>query len=162
MAVMHLKTRRVHIAGITPNPKSAWVAQTCRQLTDDVDGFLKDAGHLIVDRDASFLALREFINNHTETEIVLLPPRSPNLNASMERWFRSLKSECLYRMIFFGRQSLERSISQYVKHYHGERNHQELDNELIDRDDSVGAAAGEIECRSRLGGILKYYQRRAA
>jgi transposase InsO family protein len=162
MAVMHLKTRRVHIAGITPHPKAEWVQQACRQLTDDVDGFLNDASHLIVDRDASFLALREFISNHTETEIVLLPPRNPNLNAYMERWFRSLKSECLDHMIFFGRQSLERSISEYVEHYHGERNHQGLDNELIDADDSVHAVVGNIECRERLGGMLKYYYQRAA
>jgi transposase InsO family protein len=160
MAVMHLKTRRVHIAGITPNPKSAWVQQTCRQLTD-VDGFLKDAGHLIVDRDASFLALREFISHHTETEIVLLPPRSPDLNAYMERWFRSLKSECLDRMVFFGRQSLERAIHQYVEHFHQERNHQGLGNQLIDPSEEVGTIAGTIECRQRLGGMLKYYHRRA-
>ena len=162
MAVMHLKTRRVHIAGITPNPKAEWVQQACRHLTDDVDGFLNGASHLIVDRDASFLALREFISNHTETEIVLLPPRSPNLNAYMERWFRSLKSECLHRMIFFGRESLERAISQYVAYYDGERNHQGLSNQIIDPEDNVGAIAGKIECRERLGGMLKYYHRRAA
>jgi hypothetical protein len=162
MAVMQLKTRRVHIAGITPNPRAAWVQQACRQLTDDVDGFLNGASHLIVDRDASFLALREFISDHTETEIVLLPPRSPDLNAYMERWFRSLKSECLDRLIFFGCQSLERALSQYVEHFHRERNHQGLGNRLIDPSNETGAIAGTIECRERLGGMLKYYHRRAA
>jgi transposase InsO family protein len=125
-------------------------------------GFLDGASHLIVDRDASFLALREFLRDHTETEIVLLPPRSPNLNAYMERWFRSLKSECLDRMIFFGRESLERAISQYVEHFHQERNHQGLSNRLIDPSDETVAIAGSIECRERLGGMLKNYHRRAA
>jgi putative transposase len=84
---------------------------------------LKDASHLIMDRDTSFIAMREFLEQNTDTEVVLLPPKSPNLNAYMERWFRSLKSECLSGMIFFGRQSLENAVGEYVKHYHGERNH---------------------------------------
>ena len=88
----------------TTNPKAEWVRQACRHLTD-FEGFLNGASHLIVDRDTSFLALRDFISTHTETEIVLLPPKSPNLNAHIERWFKSLKSECLDRMIFFGQKS---------------------------------------------------------
>ncbi len=101
LAVMHLKTRRVHIVGITPSPNATWMKQVCRNLTDCEDGFLKDAKYLIVDRDTSFIAMRDFLEQNTDTEVVLLPPKSPNLNAYMERWFRSLKSECLDRMIFF-------------------------------------------------------------
>jgi hypothetical protein len=65
-------------------------------------------------------------------------------------------------MIFFGRESLERAISQYVAYYDGERNHQGLSNQIIDPEDNVGAIAGKIECRERLGRMLKYYHRRAA
>ncbi len=162
LAVMHLKTRRVHIAGITPSPNATWMKQVCRNLTDCEDGFLKDAGHLIVDRDTSLIAMREFLEQNTDTEVVLLPPKSPNLNAYMERWFRSLKSECLSRIIFFGRQPLENAVGEYVKHYHGERHHQSLGNQLIEPSDNVNAVAGKIECRERLGGMLKYYHRRAA
>ncbi|MEO2034163.1 MAG: integrase core domain-containing protein, partial [Planctomycetaceae bacterium] len=89
-------------------------------------------------------------------------PKSPNLNAYMERWFRSLKSECLHRMVFFGQRSLERGVTNFVHHYHGERNHQGLGNKLIDSEKGVGAVAGKIECRERLGGMLKYYHRRVA
>jgi transposase InsO family protein len=159
---MHLKTRRVHIAGIMPSPNATWMKQVSRNLTDCEDGFLKDASHLIVDRDASFIAMREFLEQNTDTEVVLLPPKSLNLNAYMERWFRSLKSECLDRMIFFGRKSPENAVREYVQHYHRERNHQGLGNELIDPSDNVDAVAGKIECRERLGGMLKYYHRRAA
>ncbi len=162
LAVMHLKTRRVHIAGITPSPNATWMKQACRNLTDCEDGFLKDASHLIVDRDTSFIAMRDFIDQYTDTKVVLLPLKSPNLNAYMERWFRSLKSECLSRMIFFGRKSLENAVREYVQHYYGERNHQGLSNHLIDPSDNVNAVAGKIECRERLGGLLKYYHRRAA
>jgi len=162
LVVMHLKTRRVQIAGVTPSPNATWTKQVCRNLTDCEDGFLKDTSHLIVDRDARFIAMREFLEQNTETEVVLLPPKSPNLNAYMERWFRSLKSECLSRIIFFGRQSLENAVREYVKHYHAERNHQGLGNAPIDPEKGVGAVAGKIECRERLGGMLKYYHRRAA
>ena len=106
--------------------------------------------------------MRDFLDQNTDTEVVLLPPKRPNLNAYMERWFRSLKSECLDRMGFFGRQSLENAVGEYVKYYHAERNHQGLGNQLIDPSDNVGAVAGKIECRERLGGMLKYYHRRAA
>ena len=80
----------------------------------------------------------------------------------MERWFRSLKSECLDRMIFFSQRSLENADRKYVQHYHGERNHQGLSNHLIDPSDNVNAVAGKTEYRERLGGMLKYYHRRAA
>ncbi len=80
----------------------------------------------------------------------------------MERWFRSLKTECLDRMIFFGRKSLEKAVREYVEHYHAERNHQGIGNELIEPSDNVGAITGTIECRERLGGMLKYYRRYAA
>jgi len=162
LAVMHLKTRRVHIAGITPSPNATWLTQVCRNLTDCEDGFLKDAIHLIVDRDTSFIAMRKFLEQDTDTEVVLLPPKSPNLNAYMERWFRSLKSECLDRMVFFGERSLKRAVCEYVQHYHAERNHQGLDNELIEPSEDAASCHGRIECRERLGGMLKYYHRRAA
>jgi len=115
-----------------------------------------------VDRDTSFIAVRKFVKQNTNTEVALLPPKSPNLNAYLERWFRSLKSECLDRMIFFGRKSLERAVREYVQHYHTERNYQGLSNDLIEPGDEVGSITGKIGCRERLGGMLKYYHRRAA
>jgi putative transposase len=84
------------------------------------------------------------------------------MNAYMERWFRSLKSECLDRMVFLGRKSLESAVREYVEHYHVARNHQGLDNELIEPSGDGDTVAGSIECRERLGGMLKYYHRRSA
>ena len=74
----------------------------------------------------------------------------------------SLKSECLDRMIFFGDGSLRNALKEYAAHYHTERNHQGLDNELIDPGGEVGTSLGDIDCRERLGGLLRYYYRRAA
>ena len=65
-------------------------------------------------------------------------------------------------MISFGEKSLRRAVNEFIEHYHGERNHQGLDNEIIEPGDEVGAVAGKIGCRERLGGMLKYYYRDAA
>jgi len=148
LAVMHLKARRVHIAGITTSPNADWMKQICRNLTDAEDGFLNGASHLIMDRDASFHALRDYVTNNSETEIVLLPPKSPNLNAYLERWFRSLKTECVDRMIFCGRRSLEKAISECVRHCHTERNHQGLDNQLIDQDKPANSIDATLNAES--------------
>ena len=95
-------------------------------------------------------------------EPVLLPARSPNLNAHLERFHRSLKDECLECLILFGEQSLRRAILAFDDHYHRERNHQGLNNQLIEPEANVGHASGSIRCRQRLGGLLKYYYRSAA
>ena len=159
---MRLKTRRVEIAGVTANPDGEWTKQMARNLTNSHDGFLKEASHLLVDRDTKFEPLRTYMNEMTDTKVVLLPPRSPNLNAHLERFMRSLKSECLDKMIFFGQQSLERALKQFVAHYHLERNHQGLENRIIDPGAEVGRETGEVQSRERLGGILRYYYREAA
>ena len=99
---------------------------------------------------------------HEPEEPLLLPAKSPNLNAQLERFFGSLKSECLDRMIFFGEQSLRNAVQEYLAHYHGERNHQGLDNKIIEPGEEVGRDQGDLECRERLGGLLRYYHRWAA
>ena len=75
---------------------------------------------------------------------------------------KSLKSEALSRMIFFGEKSLRRAVTAFLEHYHAERNHQGVENQLIEPRDEVGQRDGKIECRERLGGLLKYYYRDAA
>ncbi|MAT16027.1 MAG: hypothetical protein CMJ46_12245 [Planctomyces sp.] len=115
MVVMEMKTRRVDIAGITANPNSLWMTQVARDLSGD-DGFLERASHLILDRDTFFQPLRSFLKDQTDIQPVLLPPKRPNMNAYFERFMRSLKSECLDKMILFGRHSLERALRDYVAH----------------------------------------------
>ena len=95
------------------------------------------------------------------TEVIRLP-RSPNLNAHAERFVRSIKDECLNRVIFIGQASLRRAIGEFMAHYHEERNHQGLENRLIRRIPGIAANEGEIQRRSRLGGMLNYYYRPAA
>ena len=159
--VMELKSRRVHFAGCTANPDDAWMRQIARNLTDAEDGFLKGKQHVLMDRDTKFSTSFRDILHAAGISPVRLPHRSPNLNAFVERFFRSLKSECLGRLIFFGQKSLERAVRQYLEHYHSERNHQGLSNRLIAPADEVGSATGDIQCHERLGGMLKYYRRAA-
>lgn len=84
------------------------------------------------------------------------------MNAYAERWIRTIKESCLNRMIFFGEGSLRRAINQFLVHYHHERNHQGLGNQLIDPQHEIGSLEGSVACRERLGGILRYYHRDAA
>ena len=115
-----------------------------------------------MDRDAKFTTAFRSMLAGAGVEPVRLPPRSPNLNAWIERFMRSIKSECLDRMIFFGEDSLRRAVREYVTHYHGERNHQGLGNAIIAPAPSHTRSTERVRCRERLGGMLRYYYREAA
>ena len=160
--VMEVGTRRVHFAGSTTNPTEPWMQQVARNLTDSVDGFLLGARYLIMDRDTKFCESFRSILRRADVDPVKLPARSPNLNAYMERFMRSLKSECLNRMIFFGEKSVRKAVNEFLEHYHVERNHQGLGNRLIEPSEKVGCFDGKIACRERLAGLLHYYYRDAA
>ena len=110
-----------------------------------------------MDRDSHFSSAFRTILEDADVEPVRLPAKTPNLNSYIERFHLSIKSECLSRMIFFfGEKSLRRTVSSYLVHYHGERNHQGLGNKLIDPGEEVGRTEGETEYRDRLGGMLSY------
>ena len=152
----------MHVAGITEYPHGEWMNQIGRNLTDAFDGFLLDVHYLILDRDTIYTeAFRELLKQ-AGIKVIRLPPRSPNLNAYAERFVRTIKESCLDRMIFFGERSLRKAINEFVEFYHHERNHQGLGNRLIDPREEVGASEGSIACRERLGGLLRYYHRKAA
>ena len=162
LVVMELATRRVQIAGITPHPTAAFMPQCARQLTDPFDGFRRGKRYLIHDRDTKFTQAFDALLKASGVEPVLLPPRSPHLNAHGERFRRSIKEEALERMVMLGERTLHHAIHQYLTHYHTERNHQGLDNRLIAPEGAVGCQTGRVVRRERLGGLLSYYHREAA
>lgn len=162
LVVMELATRRVQVAGITPHPTAAFMQQCARQLTDPFDGFLLGKRYLIHDRDTKFTQAFDTLLKDSRVEPILLPPRSPNLNAHCERFVRSIKEEALDRLLMLGERSLHYVIHQYLAHYHTERNHQGLHNQLIVREEAVGCRTGHVVRRERLGGLLNYYYREAA
>jgi len=126
-------------------------------------GFLYPGQYLIHDRDTKFCAAFQQIIDDTSVERVVLPPRSPNLNAYAERWVRSVEEECLARLILFGEKALQHALTEYGTHYHHERNRQGKGNILLFPSSSPGRESqGPIQCRERLGGLLKYYEREAA
>ena len=137
--------------------------QIARNLTD-VDGdWLNGCRYLIHDRDPLFAELFRALLGSAGVTTVKLPARSPNLNAYAERFVRSIKSECLGKIIPLGERHLRTVVSEYTQHYHLERNHQGLDNQLISRSPDRSADMDrDVLCNERLGGILKNYYRIAA
>lgn len=118
---------------------------------------------LLHDRDTKFSDHFRRLIRDGGVRPVALPARSPNLNAFVERWIRTVKDECLGKLIFFGRKSVERALYAYVEHYHAERNHQGIGNVIpmpraVDR---VGSETGRVVRRTSLGGLLSFYVRRA-
>ena len=159
--VIELSTREVQIAGMTPNPDGRFMVQMARNLTDCQDGFLTGKKILLRDRDKKYCQQFDLILSAAGVEAKPLPAQSPNLNAYAERLVLSLKSECLNRLVFFGGASLRRALAEFMEHYHAERNHQSLDNELITLK-QTGEEQGAVQHRQRLGGMLNYYYRDAA
>jgi len=159
--VIDLKTRRIEIAGIISAPDGAWMNQIARNLTDCENGFLSGTHYLIHDRDPLFTKAFEASLQTAGVCCVRLPSRSPNLNAYAERFVKSIKSECLAQVIPIGESHLRRVVREYVDHYHDERNHQGIGNRLIRGSIGPERKHGRIDCRERLGGLLRYYYRAA-
>ncbi len=156
---IELSTRRVRLAGITPNPDERWMMQIARNETMVDWGFLDGKKYLIHDRDSKYCDAFIRIIKDADVIPVKLPAHSPNLNSYAERWVLSAKSQCLSKLLLFGEASLWHAVQQYLVHYHEER-HQSKDNSILtpvqDR------ASGSVSCRQRLGGLLRFYYRDAA
>jgi len=161
--LIHLGSRQVQVAGVTPHPTEAWMVQVARNRTMEAWGFLASGQYLIHDRDGKYCPAFQQLIDAAGVTRVPLPPRSPNLNAYAERWVRSVKEECLARVILFGEAALCRALHAYVEHYQHERNHQGKGNvRLFPAVSQDAERAGPIRCRERLGGLLKYDEREAA
>jgi putative transposase len=159
---IHLESRRVYIAGMTVHPNEPWMKQIARNVTMDDCGELRDCRYLLHDRDTKFTRSFRAIVASGRVEPLALPARSPNLNAYAERWVRSVKEECLSKVILFGERSLRRALREYVEHFHAERNHQGKGNILLLPRNTDRHREGPVRCRERLGGLLRYYHREAA
>src|SRR5215510_9751294 len=151
---MHLRSRQIHVAGVMPHPNQAWMMQIARNVTMAEWGFLSPGQYLIHDRDGKYCSAFQQIIDVAGIKRVPLPARSPNLNAYAERWVRSVKEECLSRLILFGEASLRHALTQYVQHFHYERNHQGKGNVLLFPSVSQAPECeGPMQCRKRLGGL---------
>jgi putative transposase len=159
---IHLESRRVNIAGITVHPDERWMGQIARNVTMEGCGALRDCRYLLHDRDRKYTQSFRAIIASGQVEPLVLPAHSPNLNAYAERWVRSVKEECLSKVVLFGERSLRRALNEYVEHYHAERNHQGKGNVLLFPRSTSIRRDGSVQCRERLGGLLRYYHQEAA
>ncbi len=164
---VHLKSRKVILGGITENPTGLWCEQTARELTgfDGPIHGLDRKGYLIHDRGTYFTEDFGKVFAGVNIEALKLPPRSPNLNAFAERFVRSIKHDCLNHLILVGEASLRRTRNEYLKHYHMERNHQGLGNDIPFPKPAITENEydnGHVAKKSRLGGLLNFYHRQAA
>src|SRR4029434_2609604 len=110
--------------GLTAKPDEEWMLQIARNLTDTEEGFLREKKYLLMDRDTKFSEAFRATLEQGGVEAVRLPPRSPNLSPHIERFMRSVKDECLHRLVFFSEAALLRAVREFVLHFHAERNHQ--------------------------------------
>ncbi|XHR30482.1 MAG: integrase core domain-containing protein [Chthoniobacteraceae bacterium] len=164
---IHVGTRRVRVAGMTVQPNGPWVEQQARNLVYDLAERGEKASYLIRDGDTKFTGKFDEIFKSEGIKVKKLPYRSPNLNAFAERYVQSIKQECLDHFIVFGEQHLEHLIREYEHHYNTVRPHQGLGNRtlgvaLIPPPGSGPPDPSEVECESRLGGLLQHYYRKVA
>ena len=152
------------MAEITHHPDQEWMEEMARNVTMEDVGFLINRRYLLHDRDSKYCCSFRQVIEAGNVKPLALPPRSPNLNTYAERWVRSVKEECLAKLILLGEGSLRRALRHYEAHYHEERNHQGKDNLLLFPlvTPAVRGKQDRVRRRQRLGGLLKYYERGAA
>jgi transposase InsO family protein len=114
--IIELQTKRVHMAGATRRPDSAWVTQQARNLSGDLSG-RGPFRFLIRDRDATYTRSFDAVLKGEGIRAVLTPFRAPRANAVAERWVRTVRRECLDWTLIFGHRHLERVLGEYVTHY---------------------------------------------
>ncbi len=159
--VIHHSTRAVHFAGVTTHPNAEFMAQVARNLTDCFDGFLLDKRYLIVDNDSLFTTQFKRILEDAGVQPVLTAHRAPDMNAIAERFVLTVKSECLDRLILFDSTHLGNCLREFDAHYHEQRPHQGLGNDLITPRSPSEPTTGDVVVRERLGGLLRSYHRAA-
>jgi len=154
-------SRRVHLAGCTTNPTSAWVTQQARHLSWKIQDGDLPLRFLIHDRDSKFAVTFDRVFTSEDVTIIQTPVRAPNANAFAERWVRSVREECLDKILILGEGHLRRVLTAYVDYYNHARPHQGIDQHCPIP--LIGAAKdGPIERRDILGGVIHDYYRRAA
>lgn len=160
---IHLSSRKVHLAGMTPPPHQAWTMRVARNVTMESWGVVSAGQYRIHDRAGQYGSALQQLTDAAGVKRVSPPPRSPNLNAYAERWVRSVKEECLSRVILCGENALQHALTGYATYDHHEGHPQGQGNVLLFPTVSQGTAhAGLLRCRERLGGLLQYSAREAA
>src|SRR4051794_1652737 len=156
---IELATRRVHVAGVTEHPDSAWVTQQARNLV--IVGATSSTTALVHDRDSKYSGPFDQVFRSEGVDVLRTPFRSPRANAFAERWVRTVRSECLDWTLVRGRRHLERVLKTYVQHYNQARPHRGLHLETpegIERTETTSARLRSVRRRDLLGGLVHEYE----
>jgi transposase InsO family protein len=158
---IELESRRVHIAGCTPNPTGAWVTQQARNLS--FTGLFDRIRFLVHDRDSKFSGAFDEVFRSEGVKVIQTPIRAPQANAYAERFVRTIRTECLDWLLILGRRHLERVLTVYSAHYNRERPHRALALQPPEAATAIGRPnLGTIERRDVLGGLIHEYHQTAA
>jgi len=154
---LHLGTRRVWLAGCTPQPQATWVAQQSRNFSMVVEDWQLPCRYLVHDRDASFAALDGILKTDA-LHILKTPPHSPLCNSYAERHVREIR-ETLDQLILQGEGHLRHALSNIEKHHNSCRPHQGIGNVIpLDFDyPAEPALPTAVQCEEALGGLLNHY-----
>jgi putative transposase len=158
---VELGSRRVHLAGVTANPDSAWMRQQARNLA--IEERLGKVRFLLHDRDAKFSGPFDEIIRSEGVRVIKTPIRAPQANAVAERWVRTVRNECLDHLLVFGRRHLEQILRAYVAHFNAERPHRSLDLvPFVGSAQPRGSPLSDILRRDVVGGLIHEYYAAAA
>jgi putative transposase len=162
---LSLATRRLEFIACTPNPDGAWVTQQARNLVMQLGEQTRSFGLLIHDRDTKFSRSFDEVFRSEGIEVIRTPVQAPNANAFAERWVRTVRNDCLDRILILGRRHLERVLHVYTNHYNEHRPHRALklvppNGRIADHDDNKPTTVA-INRRDLLGGLIHEYQRAA-
>lgn len=136
--------------------------QSALDLIGFEDGLLCGCSYVIIDRAGKYKPAFLDALKDRGVKVIRTPASMPNCNPHAERFVRGAKGECSERMIIFGQKSLRRADSAFEAHFNSERNHQGIENRLIEPERRRPPAAGAVRRRQRLGGLLNFYHRTAA
>ena len=166
---LHVESRRVFITPSTFHPNEEWIGEQAEHFLDHTKEENLEVKILMHDRDTKFTKSFDAMFNTSDSETKETAFRSPNTNAYVERYIQTLQQEVLDYFIVFGPEHMDHIVAEAVEHYHTERPHQAKENELLVTTDGQEAlnedtslALETIQCRERLGGLLKHYTRAAA
>ncbi len=157
---IELGTRRVHVAGCTPKPNSAWATQQGRQMVWELEEQGISIRFLIHDRDSNFSKAFDGVFACEGIKVIATPVRAPNANAYAERWVRSVREECLDKLLVINETHLRRVLHEYVTYYNNARPHQGIDQQSPNPRMAV-RNTGPVKCHDVLGGIIHDYYRAA-